>query len=151
MILAQVIRAGRARRTMRMSRTEHLATVNAAYEAFGAGDIPRVLSQFDAEVEWDNQGPAEVDYFGVHKGHAGAMDVFTFLGTKLNITAFEPHTFIADDERVVVLVRVAATATDTGRSYDEETVHVFDFGPDGRITRFRDFQDTAAVAAALRP
>jgi ketosteroid isomerase-like protein len=133
-----------------MSRDQHLTTVAATYAAFGAGDIPTVLSHFDPAVEWVNQGPAEIDYFGTKHGHDGALAVFGFLGGNLDISVFDPHTFVADDERVVALVHVVATARGTGETYDEETVHVFDFGPDGRITRFRDFQDTAAVAGALR-
>jgi ketosteroid isomerase-like protein len=132
-----------------MSREQHLATVTAAYAAFGAGDIPAVLGHFDADVEWVNQGPADIEYFGTKRGHDGALAVFGFLGAHIDISVFDPHTLVADDERVVALVHVVGTARSTGATYDEETVHVFDFGPDGRVTRFRDFQDTAAVAGAL--
>ena len=133
-----------------MSRERNLATVGAVYAAFGAGDIPAVLRHLDAGVEWCNAGPTDISYFGTKHGHDGALSVFGFLGANMDITAFDPHTIVGDEEHVVALVHVAATVKGTGRSYDEETVHVFDFGTDGRIVRFRDYQDTAAVASALR-
>jgi ketosteroid isomerase-like protein len=133
-----------------MTRERNLATVAAMYHAFGVGDIPAVLDHLDQTVEWSNRGPEDIPYFGVKHGHEGALAVFGFLGENVDITVFEPHTMIADEDRVVTLVRVAATVRSTQVSYDEETVHVFDFNSDGKVVRFRDYQDTDAVAAALR-
>ncbi len=99
---------------------------------------------------WSNRGPADIEYFGVKRGHDGALAIFRFLAEHVDITAFEPHTMIADADHVVVLVRVSATVKETGLSYDEETVHVFDLDTDARVVRFRDYQDTEAVAKALR-
>jgi hypothetical protein len=133
-----------------MGREDNLATVAGMYQAFGAGDIPGVLSHLDPQIEWSNRGPSDIDYFGVKHGHDGALAIFGFLGDHVDITAFEPHTMIADKDHVVALVHVAATVKSSGLVYDEETVHVFDFDEDGRVIRFRDYQDTEAVAAALR-
>jgi uncharacterized protein len=133
-----------------VSRERNLATVAAMYEAFGRGDIPTVLSFLDDGVEWSNVGPADIPYFGVKHGHAGALTVFAFLGEHVEMAVFDPRTFIADGQHVVALVRVAATVKSTGLGYDEETVHVFDFNDEGRVVRFRDYQDTDAVATALR-
>jgi ketosteroid isomerase-like protein len=133
-----------------MSRERNLETVAAMYQAFGRGDIPGVLSHLDPRVEWSNRGPTDIDYFGVKHGHDGALAIFGFLGEHVDITAFEPHTMIADNDHVVALVHVAATVKSTGLAYDEETVHVFEFDGDGRVVRFRDYQDTEAVARALR-
>lgn len=133
-----------------MSRESNLAAVQAMYEAFGQGDIPSLLSHLDPDVEWSNRGPADIEYFGVKRGHDGALAIFRFLAEHVDITAFEPHTMIADADHVVVLVRVSATVKETGLSYDEETVHVFDLDTDARVVRFRDYQDTEAVAKALR-
>ena len=68
----------------------------------------------------------------------------------MDFTAFEPHTMIADGDHVVALVRVAATVKATGLSYDEETVHVFVLNAESRVVKFSDYQDTEAVAKALR-
>jgi ketosteroid isomerase-like protein len=131
-------------------RERNLATVATMYAAFGAGDIPTVVAQLDEQVEWSNRGPDDIAYFGVKHGHEGAVAVFAFLGEHVDISVFDPHTIIGDGDHVVALVRVAATAKATGLAYDEETVHVFDFNDEGRVVRFRDYQDTEAGARALR-
>ena len=133
-----------------MTRERNLATVAAMYQAFGLGDIPAVLDHLDPKVEWCNRGPGDIPYFGVKHGHEGALAVFGFLGENVDITAFEPHTMIADGDHVVALVRVAGNVRSTQMGYDEETVHVFDFNSDGKVVRFRDYQDTEEVAKALR-
>ena len=133
-----------------MTRERNLATVTAMYDAFGAGDIAAVLDHLDQRVEWSNRGPEDISYFGVKRGHEGALAVFGFLGENVDLTVFEPHTMIADENHVVALVRVAGTVRSSQLTYDEETVHVFDFNSDGKVVRFRDYQDTDAVARALR-
>ena len=100
-----------------MTREQHLATVAATYAAFGAGDIPTVLDNFDPAVEWVNQGPDGIEYFGTKHGHEGALAVFGFLGANVDISVFDPHTFVADDERVVALVHVVGTVRSTGTTY----------------------------------
>jgi len=136
-----------------MNRETNLAHVGALYGAFGSGDIPSMIGMLDPNIEWINPGPTDSefgDYFGVKHGPDGVLGVFGFLAANVDITAFEPHTFIADDERVVALVKFAATAKATGRTYQQELVQVFEFGDDGKVTRFRDIQNSAVVVEALR-
>ena len=134
-----------------MSRDTNLATVQAIYTAFGTGDVPTLLSLLDADIEWVNPGPDDIPaYFGTKHGHEGALSVLGYLGANVDISVFDPHTFVADDDRVVALVHFVGTAKATGRTYDQEIVHVFEFGPAGTITRFRDVQHTYEVVGALR-
>jgi ketosteroid isomerase-like protein len=134
-----------------MSRESHLATVSAVYAAFGAGDVAGLLAHLDPNAVWSNQGPEHLvpAYFGTKHGHEGALTVLGYLATNVDISVFNPHTFVADDERVVVLVRLEGTAKATGRSYGEDIAQLFEFGADGLITRFCDFQDSAAIVGAL--
>ena len=54
-------------------RDRNLAAVGAMYRAFGAGDLPAVLAQLDADVEWCNRGPEDISYFGVKHGREVGM------------------------------------------------------------------------------
>ena len=64
--------------------------------------------------------------------------------------SFEPSTFIADGDRVVVLgadqVRVKGGS---GTPLKENWCHVFTIS-NGKITAFREYMDTAALAAELK-
>lgn len=43
-----------------MSEAANLETIQAAYAAFGRGDIQALMALIDPQVEWDNPGPREV-------------------------------------------------------------------------------------------
>lgn len=133
-----------------MTEQQNIERIQQIYGAFGRGDIPTVLGALSADVTWVNAGPADISYFGTHKGpNAVANGVFGFIGANFEFTAFDPHTFFANGDQVVALLHVAGKARTTGKTFDQETAHVFTLRG-GQISHFRDIQDTAAVAGALR-
>lgn len=66
----------------------------------------------------------------------------------MEIQRFEPREFIAQGDQVVVLGEERMRIKATGRIAENRWVMVFALR-DGRIVRFREFDDTAAVAAAF--
>jgi ketosteroid isomerase-like protein len=62
---------------------------------------------------------------------------------------FEPHTFLAEGDKVVVLGFERVRSRRTGRSYENHWVHAFTLAH-GKIVKFREYCDTATVAAAFR-
>jgi uncharacterized protein len=121
------------------------------YAAFGRGDIPAVIEALDPKITWVNPGPSDISYFGTHRGREAVLTkIFAFLGSTLKIDVFQPHKFLADGDTVVVLIHVEAVAQPTGRRLVQEACHVWTF-TDGSPTHFHDFQDNAAIVAALRP
>ena len=98
-----------------MSRETNLQKTQELYAAFGRGDIATILAAMDPAMVWVNPGPSELArYFGTHTGpQTIAQNVFAFLGETFEIHAFEPHTFIADGDYVVALVRMDSTVRTT--------------------------------------
>ncbi|EFC85113.1 nuclear transport factor 2 family protein [Parafrankia sp. EUN1f] len=131
--------------------TTNLERVQAIYAAFGSGDVEGVLAALAPDVVWSNAGPADLAYFGVRTGREQVAEVFAILGQEFDIAHFAPVEFFAAGERVAVLLEMRATIRSTGRSFTEDLVHVWTFGSDGLVTRLQDIQDSAGVAAALRP
>lgn len=86
-----------------MTRKSNLEIVKGAYEAFGRGDIPAVLSVEDPGVELEIAGPKEIPWAGSFRGHDGARKYFAAIEKETEFEAFEPHTFLAQGENVVVL------------------------------------------------
>lgn len=133
-----------------MSADENTRFVQSAYEAFGRGDMPALAEVMADDIEWVNPGDPDDDpNAGTFKGKEAVLGWFGGLASTLDFTTFEPREFIAQDDKVVALVYAEATVRDTGRALVNHEAHVWTFR-DGKIARFQNYQDTAAVAAAHR-
>ena len=132
-----------------MDQEANVRVVQDLYAAFGRGDIATVLAGLDPDITWVNPGPAEIPYFGTHRGpEAIARNVFAFLAEHVHIHVLTPTELFAKGERVVVLLHMESTARKTGRRVVQEVVHAWTLR-EGRTVHFHDYQDNAAVAAAL--
>ncbi len=131
-----------------MSAEENKRVVQAIFEAFGRGDVPGVLAHLADDVEWRAPGPAAVPYLGERRGHGGAAEFFTQLGSSVEFESFEPGAFVAEGDRVVVLGRERGRVRATGKAFDNEWALVFTLGG-GKVTKFQLYENTAAVAEAF--
>jgi ketosteroid isomerase-like protein len=132
-----------------MSEATNLETIRSAYAAFGRGDVPALMALIDAKVEWDNPGPREIPWAGSFRGHDGVGGFFSALGTGVEFEAFEPRTFVAQGDRVIVLGYERARVKRTGKTFSNHWAHAFKLAG-GKVTQFHEYGDSAAVAAACR-
>jgi ketosteroid isomerase-like protein len=133
-----------------MAQGNLIEKVQALYAAFGRGEIQTVLEALDPQIVWENPGPAEVRYFGTHRGPEAVLrNIFGFLQEFVDIKRLEPTRFLADDDKVVVLLQMELVTRPAGKQVAQEVAHVWTF-KNGRVAHFHDFQNNAAVAAALR-
>jgi ketosteroid isomerase-like protein len=133
-----------------MAQGNLVETVQRLYGAFGQGDIETVMNGLDAEITWVNPGPAEIPYFGTHQGRQAVLqNIFGFLGQNIDIQVFQPTSMLAQDDKVVVLLDMELAARATGKKVVQKVAHVWTF-KDGRPVHFHDFQNSYAIAAALR-
>lgn len=132
-----------------MSEQDNRAVVQRGYEAFGRGDIPGLLSLLDTEVEWVTPGPPDLPTAGTRRGHQQVGEFFQALDGAFQIERFEPHTFVAEGERVVVLGSETAKVKATGKVLEVEWAHTFTVR-DGKVVAFQEYFDTGAVVAELR-
>ena len=77
------------------------------------------------------------------------MEFFQALAAAEDIQVFDQEDFIAQDDRVVVTGRTKALIRSTGRTVENEYVHVFTIAG-GKVQRFVEFFDTAAATEAYR-
>jgi len=128
---------------------EYVRLVQEIYAAFGRGDIPGVLSRLSEDVEWDVTGPRETSYAGTRHGKSQVVEFFTVLGQTVEVQQFEPCEFIAQADAVAVVGRERLRVKATGRIVVNEWVMIFTLR-NGLIVKFREYDDTEAVAAAFR-
>jgi uncharacterized protein len=126
--------------------------VRALYAAFARNDLPAVLEGLSDDVEWTWYGPAGIPFAGTWTGREGVAKWFDVIADNVEFRRWDPgdFEFVAQGDTVVVLGYEQDTAKPTGRQFDQQWVQFMTIR-DGKITRFRQFPDTAAVGAAFAP
>jgi ketosteroid isomerase-like protein len=132
-----------------MSKTE---TIQAVYEAFGRGDVPAIISLCADNVDWNNSRvhSSELPWNGDFSGTSRLPAFFAAVGNNLDFSVFNPHTFVASGDDVVVLLHLESTLKKNGRPIVNDAVHAWKVNADGKIASYRHFNDTAMELAAWR-
>lgn len=131
-----------------MSNHDNLDTVKALYAAFAAGDPKDIFALLAPEVEW--VAPGTAPWCGEGRGLEYVQRFFQTFGTTATLKRFEPRSFFADGDQVVVLGYEEGVSNASGRSWNAHFTHVFTV-VGGRITAHREYIDTQAIADAFRP
>jgi uncharacterized protein len=131
-----------------MSEQANVELIQTAFECFGRGDVAGVLATLADDVEWYVATVENVPYTGTRHGKAGAGEFFQLMAEAEDTLKFEPREFVAQGDMVVVLGHYEARAKSTGRQFATYFVQFFTV-QNGKITRFREFTDTAAEANAF--
>jgi ketosteroid isomerase-like protein len=132
----------------------HIETVQAMYEAFGRGDVPGILEHLAEDVRWDEwESPSAaqqaVPYLAPRRGRAGVEDFFKVVGA-LEFHDFAPLSFLEGPGEVAARIRIDLTVPATGKRFADEEIHLWTFGPDGKVTSLRHFVDTLTHTLAHR-
>ncbi len=131
-----------------MSAQENIQKVQQMYAAFGKGDVPTLLNSMADTVDWQVLGPAIIPQAGPHRSRKEAEKFFGKVAESYDFQKFEPREFIAQDDKVVCLGYYSGTAKKTGKSYEAEWAMVFTFR-EGKVVKFREYTNTAALVDAL--
>lgn len=116
-----------------MSAVENKQQAEAAYRAFSEGDAAGAMANMDDGVVWTVRGDNPLT--GTYKGKeeiGGLWAKFAEKGVKT-----EPHDFVADGDKVVVLT----TVTLDGES--GEVADVLTYNGDGKLIEFVQIGDPA--------
>jgi uncharacterized protein len=140
---------GTTKRGVKDTAEANVQAVQELYAAFGRGDIETVLDGFAEDVEWVIPGPADIPFAGQRHGREQVAQFFRELEQAEEIQEFEPQEYIAQADKVVVLGHYRARIKSTGRTVEGDWAHVLTL-KQGRVARFREFTDTATMAAAYR-
>lgn len=133
-----------------MSREQNLQVVQSGYEAFGRGDIPGLLAILADDIAWTTPGPPELPIAGTRDGVAQVAQFFTTLNDVFKFEGFEPQTFVADGDRVVVFGTSTVRFRSSGTLMPTTPwVHSFQLA-NGKVTRFQEYFDASALAAELQ-
>jgi ketosteroid isomerase-like protein len=128
---------------------EPTAIVRKAYDCFAKHDINGIVQLVANECDWQAPGPAgEMAWAGSFSGPDGVRKFFDKLDENVEFLDFSPSQFLSDGATVVVMGRERDRVKATGKIFEVAWAHCFEI-KDGKIIRFRDYQDTAAIQAAM--
>ena len=116
------------------------------YDKLASGDAPGALGLMAADIEWITMWHYRVDGRGPDRVAEG---LFKPLMAEWSSFALVPTEFIAEGNTVVSLGEFTGVHSVTGKKADARYAHVWTI-TDGKITRFRQYIDTEAVAEARR-
>jgi ketosteroid isomerase-like protein len=128
---------------------DHIELTKQGYAAFARGDIPAVLQLFAEDAELlQPLSTALFPWAGTRRGREQLAEFLAGLAEVGEFEQFEPREFIAQGDKVVVLISERFRIRATGRSFDNELVHVFTF-KNGKASQLRIYEDTAPFLAAM--
>lgn len=122
-------------------------TIQAAYAAFGRGDMPALLALTTDDIEWTFEGSSGEPYMRTARGHDDLLRWFGQVASVDGIQVFEPRRFLAGAAHVTVLGWERCQALPGGAVFETPWVHLWELR-DGLICRFWGLFDTAAAAQA---
>jgi ketosteroid isomerase-like protein len=114
-----------------MGAQENKQTTQTAYAAFSSGDAEGAMRDIDDSIEWIVRGDNAMT--GTYKGKQAVGELWGNYTSKDFRT--EPHDFIADGDKVVVLTTVHLE----GEAIEE--ADVLTYNGDGKLIRFEAIAD----------
>jgi ketosteroid isomerase-like protein len=132
---------------------DHIATVQAIYEAFGRGDIPAILERLAADVDWERAGgsgeQAGVPWLLHRTGRDGAAAFFATLDA-FEFRRFEARSLLAGADQVAAVIDIELVVKASGYTIADEEVHLWTFDEAGQVRAFPHVVDTAKHIEAAR-
>jgi uncharacterized protein len=122
-----------------MSAQQNKERAEAGYRAFGEGDAAAAMADMDDSVQWTVRGESSLT--GTYKGKQEIGELWAKMAQKGVKT--EPHDFVADGDKVVVLT----TASLDGES--TEAVDVLTYNDEGKLIAFEQIGDPAVANRAF--
>jgi len=116
-----------------MGAQENKQAAEEAYRAFSAGDAAGAMENIDDSVTWTAQGDNALT--GTYNGKQEVGELWGQLAGKSFST--EPHDFIAEGDKVVVLTTV------TLEGETSENADVLTYNAEGKLVAFETIGDPA--------
>jgi len=132
------------------SDNTHISFVQGLYAAFGRGDVDTIIAGTSPDIDWRVTGRrTDFPTLGERKGRDEVRSFFADIAKYQETVEFSPREFHASGDRVFVLGHYAWKIRKNGRAVASDWVHIFTIRG-GKVTEFREFNDTARFAEAWR-
>jgi uncharacterized protein len=128
----------------------NVATVKDIYEAFGRGDVPFILSCLADDVAWDDRESHGIPLLVPRRGRAEAGLFFQEL-RHIDLLSFSVKHLFDGGSSVVAWISISWRWKASGRVFSDAVgMHLWEFDPAGKVSRFFHIEDTHAMWLATR-
>jgi ketosteroid isomerase-like protein len=128
-----------------MSTEKNVQTVKDFFAAIGRGDKEGLLALSAEDIEWIIPGE-DWPLAGTYRGHAGLAELLQKASESVE-TSTEPHEFVAQGDRVLVVGFARGKVKATNRTFEDYWVFAITVR-NGKLTNIREYIDTQALARA---
>jgi len=125
------------------------AVAKKLYEAFLAGDPQAIFALLDPNIVWELVGSEEVPHFGLYRGIDEVKRFFSIISEINRVESFEVLSYMETECGAYVECRERGHFEGHPRHFEIRSCQLLDM-KDGRIVRFRIYQDTAQMVDAWR-
>ena len=133
-----------------MSEQENTELIKKVYAAVKRADIQAVLEVFAEDVELQHPMPKSIWPWAGNRKGLNAFREFVNGGLQtIEYEQLEPREFIAQGDRVAVVLLERGRVKATGATYEIAEVHVFKIVA-GKAVQVIVIEDTAPIIAALQ-
>jgi ketosteroid isomerase-like protein len=133
-----------------LSDQQNVELIKSAYAAFARGVQQTFLSLFSDHIEFQHPMPHSIwPWAGHRRGRNDLAQFFEGLAQTVEFELFEPREFIAQSDKVIVLLFERFSIRATGIAVDNDYVQVFTI-KNGKVVQFLVFEDTAPIIAAIQ-
>jgi uncharacterized protein len=132
-----------------MGEQENTGLVQRTYDSFRNGDIPALLDSLSEDVQWVTAEVEGVPTGGTWRGREQVGEFFRSLSDTQEPRQLELREYVAQGDKVVALGHYAWHVKATGKVWESDFAHVLSVR-DGKIARYQEYTDTAALGDAFR-
>jgi ketosteroid isomerase-like protein len=120
-----------------MKESYNIELVRQGYEAFSRGDLPKLLSIFSRDIEWDMPSIEGAPFTGKRHGIAAVGECFRLMDECQEAREMTPDEYIGQGDRVIVLGHCTFYVKATGREFSSDFCHLFRIDGD-KVVSFKE-------------
>ncbi|WP_194777894.1 nuclear transport factor 2 family protein [Pararhodonellum marinum] len=126
-----------------------LETVKQIYQAFEQGNVSKICEFMSTDVFWEHHPTGntgqdkDIPYMRFRKGKEAVPSFFEDIEEDFEMQDFNLTYLLEGKEAIAAVLRFDLTVKSTGKRIQDEEVHLWEFGNDGKVKAFRHFLDTA--------
>ena len=127
----------------------HLETIKQIYQAFEQDDVLAICDFLAPDVKWEfhptgnTAQEKDIPYMRYRQGKDAVPAFFSDIKEDFEMHDFELKFILEGDGSVAAVFRFDLTIKATGKRIQDEEVHLWEFGENGKVIAFRHFLDTA--------
>lgn len=120
------------------------------YESFATGNLDNFVQNIADDFIWRSNYPNIVPFGGDFVGATGVRDIASLFERSINVSSFNLYELTLSDSMVIVSGCEQGQVLENGVEYTNQWIHQWQFDVSDKVTLFRSFNDSEAVAQAFR-